>query len=262
MRASICMSTFNKPHLLPATLDSIFRQEVPFDYEVIVVDDGSADGQVRDICSRYPVRYYRIERPAVFRNPCVARNQAYKMASGDVIIAQSDEVLHVTPDAIEVLVRELKPGHFILANVFCHGPKTLEFPEGGYISGEYTGPGRKEPLFFLGSLYREDLYKVGGNDEDFRDTPGREDVWFGECLTRGLGLVPDYRTDVVGHHQWHDYGYTSAPKPMQEARNIFWRKFNQAVKHKLPWCSSDGPWPYRHGMAYNEGIFTDIKDLP
>ncbi len=233
-KASICLSTFNKPHLLKSTLESIYRQKPPFLFETIVVDDGSADSQVRDICHDFPVRYHRIDREPVFRNPCQARNVAYKLARADVIIAQSDEVLHVSEDAIERLTLDLEPGTMRFAHVFC-------LSQEGKVDGVYTGPTRKAPYFFLGSMWREDLYAVGGNDEQFLVSPAWEDQWFADCMIRGRGLTPVFATNVVGHHQWHVY--CSRPETEGPSRDLYRRKLNASLLGGAPWVASGGPWP-------------------
>lgn len=253
MKVSICMSTFNKPHLLSKTLESIYRQTPPFEFETIVVDDGSADAQANDICAQYPVKYRRIERQPHFRNPCIARNVAYRMACGDVIIAQSDEVLHITANTIEKLVETLSPGTFVLANVFCLDLK-------GKVRGEYTGPRRLAPLFFLGALYRSDLYAIGGNDEDFIVSPTREDVWFGNCLTNGLKLKPLYTTQIVGHHQWHTR--STHPSLDDPAREVYKYKHKAAISGKGKWEAASGPWPYTPGVGLDtENTFSTIHEM-
>ena len=235
LEASICLSTFNKPHLLPLTLKSIFAQHPPFEFEVIVVDDGSTGVAVREICEKFPVRYHRIERESVFRNPCVARNVAYKLAVADVIISQSDEVVHKAPDCIERLVRDLEPGHMLFAHVLCENKH-------GHVSGVYTGPSRQAPFFFLGSLFREDLYAIGGNDEEFIICPAWEDKWFADCLMRGRGLRPVFTTHIVGHHLYHEYCTT--PETEGPSRDLYRRKCLAAMAGEIPWCASGGPWPF------------------
>lgn len=233
LKASVCISTFNKPTLLEKTLESIFVQTPPFEFEVIVVDDGSATNEIREVCSKFPVRYRRIDRDPVFRNPCTARNVAYKLASSDVIIAQSDEVLHVKRDTIEKLVETLEEGKFVMANVFCLSRE-------GKICGEFIGATQRRPRFFLGALYRRDLFAIGGNDEDFAVSPAWEDAWFGDCLMRGLNLKPVYTTDIVGYHQYH--GYVSRPELEVPSRNVYLQKFTSAVAGDISWQSASGPW--------------------
>jgi len=253
-RASICIAAFNKPTLLKNTLLSIYSQTVPFEYEVIVVDDGSADDRIRRVCSKFSkLRYHRIERPPVYRNPCTARNLSYQMAESDILICQSDEVLHVTPNAIEGLVRELKPGTFVLANVFCLSKR-------GQICGEYTGPCRQAPYFFLGSIFREDMFAVGCNDEEFAICPAYEDAWLGHCLINGRGLKPVYTTLVKGHHQWHEY--VSSPATEAPSRDLYNKKVELATKGLIPWQAASGPWPFipasKEVPVVVEQVFTDI----
>lgn len=235
--ASICIATYDKADLLEGTLASIFRQCPPFEFEVIVVDDGSPPNKgTQYLCEKYQAQYHYIQRPHTFRNPCTARNIAYRLAKGRVIIAQSDEVVHVTDNAIERLVEELTPGHFVLANV-------MSLREDGSIEGEYVGRSRRpHPLFFLGSLYRADLYAVGGNDEEFRAGPACEDRWFAHCLMHGRGLIPKYSETIVGHHAWHPR--RSNPQIESPSYKLLKDKTEAALRGTIPWQSAGGPWPF------------------
>jgi hypothetical protein len=242
------MATYDRPGgQLAQVLDSICRQES--DYEVIVVDDGSPNrDEIQAVCDGFPVRFRRVDRAGGFRNPCTARNMAYRMAKGDVVIAQSDDVVHVTADAIERLAGHLVPGRFVLANVFSLNHE-------GVRSGEYVGPGRLKPYFFLGALWRHDLCAVGGNDEDFAIAPAYEDDWFADCLIYGARLTPKYVTDVVGHHLWH---------PVRNDLTIEWqtktlwaRKHHAATRGDTSWCASGGPWPFVKGKGVDEVADTE-----
>ena len=212
-KASICLSTFNRPQYLERVLDSIVCQRPPFEYEIVVVDDGSPDIDTESICCRYDeVRYYRINRRPVYRNPAKARNMAYDAAKGDVLILQSDDVLHQA-NAIEKLVELLQEGSFVISTVFnvdwndtskkigTHGGRWFQYT-GPVIDKAYS-PNPLRPLFFLGSVFKKDVLSVGGCDEDFTE-PGREDVWFGECLMNGAHLKPLYTREVVGLHLHHE----------------------------------------------------------
>lgn len=236
MRCSIVLATYNKADILDLTLKSILCQRPPFDFETIVVDDGSTD-HTAEVCSWHDgIRYLHLDRSG-YCNPAVARNVGYKAARGDVIISQC-EVMHHTRDTIERLVNGLIPGHFDLATVwdvalgsgraspevdqFCNiAPQTL-----------YCGKGNPRPYFFLGSCFRSDLYAVGGNDEDFIE-PGYDDDWFAACLIHGRGLVPRYRDDVVGWHLPH----ARTSYDMGPSKRVYDAKMQAGV-----FCSSGGPW--------------------
>ena len=58
---SVCMSTYNRDErMLHEVFASVCKQKPSFEYEVIVVDDGSSSDVTEKICSKYPIRYIRI----------------------------------------------------------------------------------------------------------------------------------------------------------------------------------------------------------
>jgi len=241
MQASVCISTFNKPMLLRRSLESICKQSVPFSMEIIVVDDGSEGNETAVVCADFPtVTFQRIERPAIHRNPSVARNVAYRMATGKVIIAQSDDVVHTTPNTIERLVGDLQPGNFLIARVL----NSLEYITKEVITihnlpdlWEMTGPNNKRPFFFLGSLWRKDLYAVGGNSEDFV-APGYDDNFFADCLMRGLKLEPFYTDRIVAMHLDHE-----RPSDLCHTTKASIALY-EAKQRECTWKAVGVPWPY------------------
>ena len=236
MKVSVCMATYNRPPaVLGRVFESIFRQKPPFDFEVIVCDDGTPNHAVEQLAKAYPIQYHRINRPPGFLNPCVPRNVTYRAAKGDIIIAQSDEVVHQDGDTMETLVSELEaqPGKFIIATVLACGPD-------GKPWSVYSGTKRQKPWFFLGALWRKHLYQIGGNDEDFRGGPSFDDEWFARCLQKGLGLTPFYSTAAVGHHLYHPP--SSSKETGRPNREIGERKTEEAERTGV-WCASGGPWP-------------------
>ena len=84
MKVSLCIATFDKPAYLQRTLASIVGQRAGCELEIIVVDDGSPGDETVEVCCGFPsVKYIRIDRDPTFRNPSVARNVAYRAATGD-----------------------------------------------------------------------------------------------------------------------------------------------------------------------------------
>jgi glycosyltransferase involved in cell wall biosynthesis len=240
MKASICVSTYDRPEILRRVLGSIFSQKPPFEYEVIVVDDAGPSSS-EEVCKQYPVIYKRIEREPGYRNPAIARNVAYKTAQGEVLICQSDDVIHGSGKVIQHLVEELKAGEFLLATVW-------NVDVDGQVTGlkqwphirQIVGPKNQRPLFFLGAVYRKDMCAIGGCDEDFID-PGREDVWLAQCLIHGRGLRPRYSA-VEGFHNDHE-----RPAHLLDyyARSmaLYERKLASAQAGLTHFHGGD-PWPY------------------
>lgn len=246
MECSVCIATYNKPDLLRHTLQSIAYQDVPFEWELIVVDDGSPNTLTEKVCNEFQkVCYIRLEKSTGYGNPAKARNVAYRWASGKTLICQSDDVIHHSPNCIENLVTQLQPNTFLLAevintdtygNVTCNRD-TADY--GGYLQ-TYVSPKNRRPLFFLGSIARKDLYAVGGNDEEFV-FPSGEDRWFALCLIRGLGLTPVYTSSIVGHHQQHKH---CNPNQIGHSQALIKQKIQRATRNPKLWQASGGPWQY------------------
>lgn len=234
LKCSIVMSTRNKAEELERTLKSIFSQKVPFPYEVIVVDDGSTDS-TKDVCKKYKLKYIHLENDH-YRNPSKARNMGYKVARGEIVIAQSDDIIHRKPNTIQALVENLKQGEFLIAEV--HNYEFVNGIPSRFIL-EYSGLKIEHPYFFLGALWRTDLYAIGGSDEQFVD-PCYDDNWFADCLIHGLGLVPRYTNKAKGYHQSHTHP-NGAHKNLAISKATYERKVLEAHATGV-YKSSGGPW--------------------
>ena len=230
MKVSVVMATFNKAEYLRRTLNSIVIQNVPFDYEIIVVDDGSSD-DTKQVCKEFPVRYAYLDRPQ-FLNPGPARNVGYRMAKGDIIINQSDDVEHRTPDAIEKLVGELTPNSCVFASVY----NTNASNNSRRSKKTLCAPYYKRPLFFLGSVWKRHLFAVGGNDEYFI-RPAYEDRWLAVCLAH-LGIKFSFSSNIVGWHHDHprlDTDYS-------DSKRVYRHKCKEAAEGRHPWTARTGAW--------------------
>ena len=95
MDLSIVIPTYNRAGLLRRTVPALASQEGDFDYEVILVSNGSTD-ETEDVLraaeQEYPgkIRYYRIEPTG---GPAAPRNFGIRKARGDVIVILDDDVL-------------------------------------------------------------------------------------------------------------------------------------------------------------------------
>lgn len=231
---SITLSTRNKAGYLDVAMASIARQVTPFRFEIIVVDDGSTDN-TEAICRQYGVRYFRLNNDR-YRNPSVARNVAFRAARGDVIVGQCDDIVYVNDNSLETLVDSLTPGYFSAGcthNYRYHGRQPVEYIE------EYCGRTRPVPYFFCGAVYRDDVYAIGGYDEEFVE-PCYDDNWFADCLLHGLGLSCTITEQLIAHHQFH--GYPSGSHVNEEvSKKLYIAKRTEAEESGI-WQSSGGPW--------------------
>ncbi|MDA0724852.1 MAG: glycosyltransferase family A protein, partial [Verrucomicrobia bacterium] len=77
-KVSVVIPTYDRIDTLPRSLDSVINQTF-YDWELIVVDDGSTDGTDEMILRDYPaVRFHRQENAGVSS----ARNSGVALASG------------------------------------------------------------------------------------------------------------------------------------------------------------------------------------
>jgi glycosyltransferase involved in cell wall biosynthesis len=89
MLFSVVIPTYNRAHLLPQALESVFAQEEK-DFEILVVDDGSTD-DTEAVLARYEGRVRVLRQKN--SGPAAARNLGIENARGDyVAFLDSDDV--------------------------------------------------------------------------------------------------------------------------------------------------------------------------
>lgn len=255
MRCSVVMSNRDRLPLLHRVLDSLLQQQLSFAWEVIIVNHGG-EAETETLCEEYrhrglPLRYAFLPRDG-YDNPAPARNLAYKMARGDVLVLQSSDVVHARPDTVARLVEELPSRGMLFARVVdCHlRPNAFQPDARGErrIRVAASPPKYRRPWFFLGSVLRRHICAVGGNSEKFT-RPGGEDNYLGDCLTRGLGLRPVYTDEICGYHQIHPESEEVA-KGCQAMRKLYWRLRRQSQASGV-WRGGL-PWPYKEGASVLE----------
>lgn len=97
MKISIVCAYHNRKKLLINTIKTILKSEHK-DFELIVVDDCSDDqNRIEDLESQYEfLKVIRLEKKDKwYINPCIPFNIGFKNATGDVVIIQNPECLHV-----------------------------------------------------------------------------------------------------------------------------------------------------------------------
>ena len=233
---SLCIASYNHSPLLRRTLQSIRQQRPPFGVEVIVADDASTDDTAK-VMAEFSVKALNTEDWGhAYHNGVNAKNLALRAAQGDIVIQQSDDVIHAEPDLIERLVASMRPGMFAACTVYEFDVDT------GIIGRQLVGNINRRPLLFLGATWREDICKVGGYDTDFAELLWYDDNRMSDGLQYGCGVSCHY-VPLLGLHQSH----SRSKSPWQQSKAIYHRK--TAEKQ---WVSPGGPWPYRQGVPVCE----------
>lgn len=102
MRATIAILTLNAERYLSEVLDACTDQRVPFDFEILVVDSGSADA-THAILARYPgVRTVRIPNRDFGHGR--TRNLAAGLATGEIVVFVTQDATPAHRDWLAGLV--------------------------------------------------------------------------------------------------------------------------------------------------------------
>lgn len=133
-RVSVVLLNWNGAHLLPTCLDSVRRQtEQPLD--IVMADNGSTDGSVELVGSRYPeVRMIRFDRNLGFS---LAVNAAIKASRGDLVAVLNNDT-ELDAGYLAALTRAMEAD----ARVGICAPKMVYYDDPSLINsaGHACGP--------------------------------------------------------------------------------------------------------------------------
>jgi glycosyltransferase involved in cell wall biosynthesis len=211
IKVSIVMAYFNRKEQLIQTIKSI-NKSMHKNIELVIVDDASESDQatnlfvnnfVRDDIQVNIITIKKEDKTWV--NPCIPYNMGFKHATGDIIMIQNPEVMHVG-DCITDCVNNLEKGDWITFN--CWGSPSfgvnkllenetnesiIKFLKGAAFNIGGNGVVRNDvggwlnhyknhfvAYHYLAAIYKEDLMtKMNeGFREDFKDSVGADDDEF------------------------------------------------------------------------------------
>ena len=233
---SIAIPSHNRPDLLRACLGSIRRHasERP---EIVVVDDGSADGIVSEVGSEFGSRVIRHETPRGF---CVAANRAVAAASGSVVQLLNDDT-EVCPGwgAAVSHFDDARIGAVSPMVLLAFDPSRIDSAGDGYFVGgvaykRYNGSPlaavdlRAERVFGANgtaSFFRREAFlHVGGLPEEFGAYFDDIDLSF-RLRRAGFAILFEPASRVL-HHVSSSYGPPRGDLLARQSRNeemVFWR---------------------------------------
>lgn len=195
MDLSVLIVNWNVRDLLATCLDSLFVEQHPFQYEVIVVDNASTDGSIEMLRERFPsIRVIQNQT-----NPGFAQGniQAFAQSSGRYVLMLNPDT-ELGPGALDKLY------YFMEENpkVAAVGPD-LRNPDGSRQMGCYPFPTLSREawrLLHLDRFYAYGVYPVQRWDEH---SIRQVDVIQGACL-----LLRRAALEMVGFLDADYYMYT------------------------------------------------------
>jgi glycosyltransferase involved in cell wall biosynthesis len=201
MKISVVIPTYNRAHTLTRALDSVLIQTLPA-AEVIVVDDGSADGTGELIQRHYPgVRYLKRPNGGVSR----ARNLGIAAALGDwIAFLDSDDVWLPTKLESQRAALRAYPGTRLCHTEeiwIRHGRRVNQMDKhaksGGYIFRACLPRCVISPSAAI--LHRSLIEEVGNFDEVL---PACEDydLWLRVCAREPVAFVQTPQIEKYGGH--------------------------------------------------------------
>ena len=211
---SVVMCTYNRAELLRTAIASLIGQQVDFEYEIVLIDNGSTDHTYEVLrsaieSSPIPIRSVIEPKPGV----SAARNRSLRESRGKWIASIDDDEV-ADPNWLQQLLATARTH-----GVRCVGGRVaLQLPDetiaglspvcrdllGESALGEYERPYTRRITPGAGNvlIHRSVFEEVGGFDEDARE--GGEDY---DLFRRTLqaGIKAWYTPRAVVHHHVPNY---------------------------------------------------------
>ena len=234
---SIAIPSHNRPDLLRACLGSIRRHalEQP---EIVVVDDGSANGVVSEVASDFGCRILRHETARGF---CVAANRGVEAATGSVVQLLNDDT-EVCPGWAEAASDHFDDARVgaVSPLVLCASdPSRIDSAGDGYFVGgvafkRHNGASLGRVVLRAGDVFgangtasffrRAAFLAVGRLPEEFGAYFDDVDLSF-RLRRAGFGIRFEPASRVL-HHVSSSYGPSRGELLARQSRNeelVFWR---------------------------------------
>lgn len=178
MKASILITTFNRPSLLSFGLESLSYQNFnKDDVEVIVLNDGNPDDGTVGVCELFEdelnIKHFAAAHRSGWRIPGFAINYGARKSIGDVLFISCAEIYHIG-ETVQLMLDVLENHKKILtipANGGDDNGTFLEKLKKGEVpsNGDFYSLERLHNIhlpFFIG-MHKQEFMNIGGYDEEF-----------------------------------------------------------------------------------------------
>ena len=249
MKVSVVISYYNRRDLFIKTLQSISNTQFKGEFEIIVVDDASIKPQhIDDLPELFPKLNLKVmqidKKDKWWINPCIPNNIGFEIASGDVIIIQNPECLHMG-DIISYAAENIGINKYIVFGCYAVDyDKTAQisritgsdiltingiiqptndmlldqcpYMDRWYQHSEYSPRG----LNFCTTITKQDLEDLGGFDELYAYGQCYDDAEFVRRIRR-KGMYVDMIDSPFVVHQCHGYGSHNDMNLVNLNNNLF-----------------------------------------
>jgi GT2 family glycosyltransferase len=265
VRVSLIIPTFDGLQLLQKHLPALLAADGVSEAELIIADDGSADGTSAWLREQVPqARVVALETNGGFSRAC---NAAIRAASGDVLVLLNNDV-EVAPDFLAPLLRPLMEDEAVFAvnsrillpgqGMLDEGEKTGGFHNGIFYVDCRRDPARRSPetaptlyATACAAAYRRSMVeRLGGFDELYSPCYWEDVDLSYRALKRGWKVLYEPRSTVYHQHETTTRRLDARFTAMVKHRNAFlfvWKNITDGR-----WTAASlllGPWvAVYHGL--------------
>ena len=180
--------------------------------ETIIVDDGSSkEHEVYDFKDTFPnlnIRIIRLDRDSRWRGAAIAYNIGFSEATGDVILINSSECVHLG-DILGYVKNNLQPKSYMAFSSYAATPEINSLIDSGNLdrvlrtdSCWHSHSTHYTLIPYCAAISKEDMDILGGYDERFVKGVGYDDYEFIDRV-KNLGLNTQLIDNPCVVHQWH-----------------------------------------------------------
>jgi len=251
---SITIPAYNAETTIGNTLKTLLDQNYPKNkYEIIVVDDGSADKTV-EIASKFPVKVIR----AKHAGPSNARNLGAKKAKGGILLFVDSDCI---PDRnwIKNMVEPFKNKEIVgVSGTYktLNKNKFMARFTGYEIEQRHEQMKKKKYIDFIGSYsagYRKNIFlKFGGFDTRFKIASGEDPELSYRIAKAGFKMIFQPKAFV-----YHSHPDTIQKYLKQKYQRAIWRNLMYWEKHKEKIISDS----YTHKLLFPQAFISGLTFL-
>ena len=221
-KLSIIVPVYNERKLIPELLAAIRKVQLPYEKEIILVDDGSTDGS-KEILSALG-EGYKIIFLEKNRGKGAAVRKGFKAATGDMAIIQ-DADLEYSPSDYPLMLQPIADGYADVVYgsrfVTTHPRRVLYFPH--YLANQlvtfwsniWTGLNLSDMETGFKAFTREALEKIQPH-----------------LTAERFGIEPDITAQIARHKfRIYEVGITYRGRTYAEGKKIGWKDGVAALWH-------------------------------